>query len=546
MVTFVLSALFVTAACVAVAVAVAGWRRRHQAPGYGVMAVLGVAIAQWALVDAASMQFRDPDVVLTLLGLAFVGVCVDVACWHCFSYTTIDRTWRLTRRTLAWLAIEPVLCLLAVATNPWHHQFFVRADPTGFDGAYVAIFGPLFWLHTAYCYVLLGLALVRVIRGWARGTSRYRGYLAAIVISMPSAIFNMIGLSLHGKLLDLTVLGFAVSTPIMYLMMTRFSLPGLAPVAHERVFQKIGDAVAVVDEGGRVLDLNPAADRLLRALLPEPPGNFVGTTLRTLFGTDSGIKLLLDADVNHTLQDVAGSGLDLDIRVSALHDRGGRSIGWALVTRDITERNRQRRELEHANGQLREQLHTIELLRADLAEQAVRDHLTGLHNRRYLMSALATAVDAASACGEPLAVALVDLDHFKRVNDRYGHATGDAVLVELARVLTRALADGEVVARHGGEEFVLILPGVTPVEAVARLDALRQAVRANALMVDGADVTTTFSAGVASYTGVEWPASLLQAADSALYAAKQGGRDRVVLAATPEPAMESMLGAVGG
>lgn len=536
MATYVLSLLFLTAACVAAAVSVTGWRRRHQAPGYGVMAVLGAGITQWAIADVASMQFRDPGIVLVFLGLAFVGVSVVVAGWHCFSYTTIDRTWRLTRLTLAWLAVEPVLCLLAIATNPWHHQFFVRAEPTGFDGAYVALFGPLFWLHTTYCYVLLGIALVRVIRGWARGTSRYRGYLIAIIVAMPSAIFNMIGLSLHGKLLDLTVLGFAVSTPMMYVMMTRFSLPGLAPVAHERVFQKIGDAVAVVDAGGRVLSLNPAADRLLRSLLPEAPSSLVGTTLRVLFGTDSGIKLLFDTDVDHTVQNVAGSGLDFEVRVSALHDRAGRSIGWALVARDITERSRQRRELERVNTQLREQLQTIELLRADLAEQAVRDHLTGLHNRRYLMNALVAAVEHASNDGTPLALALVDLDHFKRVNDRYGHAAGDAVLVALATTLSRALGDGEVVARHGGEEFVLLLPGATAAEAVARLETLRQAVRDHALIFGGETIVTTFSAGVTLYTGMESPATLLQAADDALYAAKQGGRDRVVLAAAALPA----------
>ncbi|MET8151343.1 diguanylate cyclase [Actinoplanes sp. NPDC049668] len=536
MATFVLSLLFLAAAGVAAAVSVTGWRRRHIAPGYGAMAVLGAGITQWAVADAASMQFRDPDIVLAFLGVAFIGVCTVVASWHCFSYTTIDRTWRLTRRTITWLAIEPALCLLAVATNPWHHQFFVGAEPTGFDGGYVAIFGPLFWLHTAYCYVLLGIALIRVIRGWARGTSRYRGYLIAIVISMPSAIANAIVLSLHGKVIDLTVLGFAVSTPIMYVMMTRFSLPGLAPVAHERVFEKIGDAVVVVDAGGRVLSLNPSADRLLRSLLPDAPSTYIGATLRVLLGTDLGIKLVPDTDVDHTIQNVAGSGRDLEVRVSALNDRAGRSIGWALVARDITERSRQRRELERVNNQLREQLRTIELLRADLAEQAIRDHLTGLHNRRYLMNALAAAVEHASNDGTPLALALVDLDHFKRVNDQYGHAAGDAVLVELARTLSRALGDGEVVARHGGEEFVLLLPGATAAEAVARLDALRQAVRDHALIFGGATIVTTFSAGVTVYTGLESPATLLQAADDALYAAKQGGRDRVVLATAALPA----------
>ena len=186
------------------------------------------------------------------------------------------------------LAIEPVLCLLAVATNPWHGQFFMGAEPTGFDGAYVPEFGPLLWLHCAYSYTVLGVALARVIRGWVRATtSWYRGYLYALLLSIPAIAFNVIGLVLHGRVIDMTGVGFAITAPMIYVLMIRLAMPALPPVAHQRVFHKISDAVAVVDRDGVLLDVNPAAVRLLRDLSPQTPSRFLGATAAGRAGTES-------------------------------------------------------------------------------------------------------------------------------------------------------------------------------------------------------------------------------------------------------------------
>jgi diguanylate cyclase (GGDEF)-like protein/PAS domain S-box-containing protein len=537
--THSLSLLFLVAAASAVGLAVAGWRRRQEAFGFVAMAMIGIGVAQWSMTDAVAVLLREPGPTMAVLGSGFVGVCVVVAGWHCLSFTVIDRTWRPVRGTLAWLAVEPVLCLTAIATNPWHGLFFVRAEPTGFDGAYVPIFGPLFWVHSLYSYTLLISALVRVGRGWIRASTARRGSVYAIGTALPPLALNVVGLAFNGRLIDLTALGFSITVPMMYLAATRLSLPATAPVAHQRVFQKIGDAVAVVDRSGLILDVNPAAERLLRRLGADPRTRLTGTHVAQVLPLTPRLEALLrlaeGPDTEHTLDDAAGSGVDLNVRISTLYDRANRCIGWAMVGRDITDLNRHRRELERANARLREQLDTIELLRADLAEQAVRDHLTGLHNRRYLMRALDVAVNRATAEGTELAVALVDLDHFKQVNDRYGHATGDAVLLHVAGVLARATRDHDVVARHGGEEFVLVLAGSSAQDAVARLDTVRRRLHGSAARVDGTAIAVTFSAGVASFTGHEHPSELLQAADRALYAAKAGGRNRVEVAA-PTPA----------
>jgi diguanylate cyclase (GGDEF)-like protein/PAS domain S-box-containing protein len=180
--------------------------------------------------------------------------------------------------------------------------------------------------------------------------------------------------------------------------------------------------------------------------------------------------------------------------------------------------------LSIANIRLREALHT----------QSVRDALTGLYNRRYLEEVLDREVRRAGRAGQSLAVLMLDLDHFKRFNDTYGHDAGDAVLRETAFFLLRNVRAEDFVCRYGGEEFVVILPTAGLDGARARAERLRSRMRELNIMYQGKSLGTgTFSVGVAAFPehGTS-PKDLMAAADAALYEAKRGGRNQVALAPT--------------
>ncbi|GAA2540848.1 hypothetical protein GCM10010435_05360 [Winogradskya consettensis] len=162
-------------------------------------------------------------------------------------------------------------------------------------------------------------------------------------------------------------------------------------------------------------------------------------------------------------------------------------------------------------------------------EMAHRDALTGLYNRRYVNERLPALLGDAVSRRAPISVAMIDLDHFKRVNDTLSHSTGDTVLQHIAQLLLEAASGPMIAARMGGEEFVLIMPGTDAVEAAARCERLRLRVRSHGWEPVTGSLAVTTSIGVTtSDDGRGSPSSLLSLADRNLYVAKREGRDRVV------------------
>jgi diguanylate cyclase (GGDEF)-like protein len=169
-----------------------------------------------------------------------------------------------------------------------------------------------------------------------------------------------------------------------------------------------------------------------------------------------------------------------------------------------------------------------------LADLSVTDALTGVGNRRRLDAELETFCAAGKPGG---ALLLIDIDHFKAFNDRYGHPAGDRCLREVASCLSLNLRRRDLVARFGGEEFAVVLADMTDGEALETANRLRKSVAAQIFDVEGEPVTVTVSIGLAEATGQTSPTHLVAAADAALYAAKRAGRDQVCVADPDRPGL---------
>lgn len=167
-----------------------------------------------------------------------------------------------------------------------------------------------------------------------------------------------------------------------------------------------------------------------------------------------------------------------------------------------------------------------------LYEATVRDKLTGVYNRHFLDERLASELSFAKRSGTPLSVLFVDADHFKKVNDTFGHAGGDAVLVALGKLLLATMRSEDVVARYGGEEFVLAIRGNSAASVLGLAERIREGVQALEVVHEDKKIPFTVSIGVATHQPereFDDVAALLAVADGALYKAKEQGRNRVVV-----------------
>lgn len=231
-----------------------------------------------------------------------------------------------------------------------------------------------------------------------------------------------------------------------------------------------------------------------------------------------------------------GGVVSSEVVGSFMLDDDGQPTTLLGISRDNSERRAVEAQLRAANDSLRNQLQEIEQLQVALQEQAIRDSLTGCFNRRYLDETLERELWRARREGYPLSLVILDLDHFKQINDTYGHQAGDEALRELSTQLRADIRHEDVLCRYGGEEFVVLMPRMPVSVAAERAERWRRSIAGIQVHFGAFELKFTTSAGVAAYPDhARMPDDLMQCADLALYAAKNEGRNRVVVFTPPEP-----------
>ena len=394
-------------------------------------------------------------------------------------------------------------------------------------------YGALFWLQAAWGHSLLLLCTLLVLRALRRAEGpdrrQWQGFLVMMLLPwVVNVAYVGFGVRLFGA--DPTPLSFAGAVVGTAWLVGRNELFKVVPLARRLLFTELPDPVLILDASGRVMEANGAAFALARDTpargtpLAQWP-RFGAAVAERLAGSDSGSSSgLVTLDAPTAIY---------EMRVRAI-GAVPRQIGQLVQLRNVTEQQLTQARILQTLAERNAQLSRVASLQQELRDQALRDPLTGLYNRRALAERFADERGHQRATGQPLALAVIDVDHFKTINDAHGHAAGDRVLCGLAREMRDALRASDTVFRTGGEEFALLLPNADAENALRRVEALRERVASADLGLAGR--TVTFSGGVAAVApGRDTLDSLLHAADAALYAAKAAGRNRSLLA-TPAPA----------
>ncbi|MEL6813265.1 MAG: histidine kinase N-terminal 7TM domain-containing protein [Cyanobacteria bacterium J06598_3] len=484
--------------------------------------------------------------------LQYLGITTFPALWLVFTlrYTQYDG-W-LSQRKLTGLSVIPMLTLLLSVSDPWHGWIWheVRVTLIPFPKLVIEHGWWFVYVLIPQCYVLLLAGCGVLLSASFTGSRLFRKQTFVLLASaiLPFAcnvLYVVSGITLYG--LDLTPMGFAASSSLIYLGLFRVRFLDIAPVSYKTVFLNTADAVILLDIHYRIVDINPSALTEATVLFEEK--TLVGKPFSRVFPAYRSLIFDLDTagELTKTLclvkpfsrrQGEQSCEVFRAVKVRSLLSPGGNPVGWMIIIRDVTLEKQQQAQLE---------------------KFAYRDSLTGLFNRRQLeiraeaifsksqsaksQSAKSQSANSQSANGKSAidagtnagtssklsagtsALLYIDLNRFKPINDQYGHDVGDAVLQHFAQCLRRSVRKGDIVARLGGDEFAALLQNADDTVAEGVRSRLRTILKEKVILASH-HFTLSASIGVAYYpTNGRTLQDLLREADKDMYRKKRLTRE---------------------
>ena len=440
------------------------------------------------------------------LGIVFVPVFWLLLVCHYTKAKVLKKRWV---RML--LYIFPLLILLAQYTNEMHHLFYRSmylvhtADMT----ITVTEKGILYWINLTYMYITLLYGDYLLLKIYPKVAGSYRWQLRGLLIGsffpyMGNALY-LLGLS--PEHIDLSPFMIAVSTPIYGWSLFYFQMLDLVPIARDRIFENMYDAVVVTDVYGRLVDYNKAAKRVFPVLSAMHLGNsleelhFLPEFLITEERQPAEFEISLDTE---------GRICDYYVRSSLVNSNRGIPMGRIFSLHDVSEKVQLVRQLKYL---------------------AMIDETTQIYNRRNFMRKSEFLYEKARKEQQTMLMILFDIDYFKRVNDTYGHAAGDHALYTAAQTCLALLPTDAVFGRYGGEEFCCCMTGISLEQGCRMAEIMKNSLEKTKLQEGGNEFCITASFGIAFAKNAQKTtvADLLKEADQGMYQAKNAGRNRVVV-----------------
>jgi len=528
--------LFLTA-IVSGCVALTAWTRRDVAPATKPFTWLMIAIAFYSMVAALSASTFSLRPRILWATCEYVASNSVIALYLTFTLNFTGRVRWLRRHRRAFIWVLPVCNVLLVSTNHWHNLVWKAFTPHP-DKSHLLIFHHgvgFYWIAIGfYIYVITGSLLVA--RNALQSSNLYRKQAFVVISSVVPPIVGgsiyILGLLPPG--INLLPMSFLLTGMIYFNSLFRDRLFDLVPIARDTIIEEMSEGVIVIDDVSRVIDMNRAAQQYIDPKVAD---------ISILLGQPIDVALGYWPELAQHCQNIEdGSNVVattpqmttyVEIRATRLCSQEQYATGKVIILRDITRQQQDQLKIKQANAELTRQLEANQVLRSQLEEQAIRDGLTQLLNRRYLEEVLPSEFDKARRSGRPLSVLLLDIDYFKRINDTYGHLAGDYALRTFSQVIQQQIRKSDVACRYGGEEFVIAMPDMSLEGACKRADSIRRAFKSTLLTFEGHSFSATVSIGVGTvpdssgvYT-LTHPDHLLQRVDQALYRAKDNGRDRL-------------------
>ncbi|MFM8875056.1 MAG: diguanylate cyclase [Anaerolineae bacterium] len=512
--------------------------RRPRKPGINSLTLMLTGLTIWSLSYALITLSPDLESKIFWLRVENIGIQTVPVLWFFFAMKYTRRDQWLTGKPIIMSTfwIIPGTALFFIFSDAWFHLYYTSARIATVDGGPLIISrGIMYWIDLVFVYVLYLTGLVALVNRFVQSRAVYRKQapylIGAVVIPF---VFNLVYqlspgiLPLFPAPVDLTPLSFTLTAILLAADIFGLRLLDIVPIARDNVMESIPEMVFVLDEKERIIDANAVAQNWLG----KPISEIIGREPIEVFQKWPQL-LQRFFFLEYTREEIEIPGDPprmLETIITPIYNRTSQLEGRVILAYDITDRKKLEEELKTTNQALQVQLDENERLRIQLQEQAIRDPLTGVFNRRYFAEAMDKETARAIREESPFSLIVLDVDFFKKVNDTYGHKGGDLVLQSLATFLQENTRRRDIVCRFGGEEFVVLMPDAAVEDAQERAERFRKQFEEHTVEYEGKQVKSTFSAGIASFPIHSRSGDvLLNMADLALYQSKAGGRNRVTV-----------------
>jgi PAS domain S-box-containing protein len=345
------------------AAALYAWRRRPS-PGALPASLLLSAVAVWLVALGLEMSRTDLPAKIIWTHIEYIGVVAVPAFWTIFVLQYTDRQEWLAHGRVALLAIEPALILSLIWTNELHHLFWptISLDTSGTFVAWSATHGVLYWVHVAYSYGLILFSTVLLARSLVRSPQLYREQIVALlggaIMPLATNVVYLSGLNPWPSL-ELTPFAFTLTGLSWAWALSRFRLLDIVPVARDAIVESMGDGLIVLDVQGRIVDINPAAERIIGRGAAEVVGRPAEQALAARVDLIERYRDIWDTQDELVLGE-KGQQRTFDLRISPLHDRRGRLTGRLVALRDVSDRKHMEAVVQESQVQHRVLLDSIQ------------------------------------------------------------------------------------------------------------------------------------------------------------------------------------------
>ena len=498
------------------------FRLRKQVATAGLFSLQTFAMAVWTLCYALELSSATPEGKILWAKMKYLGATTGPALWFVYSlHYTNHKNW-LTLPLRIGLGSFIGVIIAVVFTNEIHQWYWteITMEP-GFPET-LSEQGFFFWIYAGCMYSLILLTVAIYYHYYRTVPIYYRRQSILMVIGtfLPLGIRileDVIGWDPFPKV-DNVILFLLVSAILYAIALFRYSALEIVPIAHSLVMQTISSGIIVLDVLGRVVELNPFA----RRLLGSEGAAFIGQPLDLVL--KHGPRLKYSPQMTELLQEeiafeAGGQSQYFIVQTSPIWDEHKNLSGHVISLIDITDRKKAELELER-------------LARTDVLTEAT--------NRRHFFELAELEFERFKRYGHPLAILLMDIDHFKKINDTHGHHAGDLVLKLFVTTCQKYLGTTDIFARYGGEEFICLLYEVNHRQAQETAERLRKVIADAGFDFAGKSIPVTTSIGLAFAQTDQTLDAVISLADNALYESKNNGRNRVTFSTTQKASFQDM------